>query len=90
MRPVDEVDAMGWVLRYEDDGMTIEEIALEAGRSSHTIRRWLVRLGYTPRRAGQREGVGHLNDTAYREPRDQHWLRPTARIVRPSVQRQYR
>lgn len=89
MTPVDEIDAMGWVLQYEDDGMTLEEIALEAGRSTATVRKWLVRLNYTPRRPGGREGVANLN-VANHEPRDQHSLRPAARIVQPRVVRGYR
>lgn len=86
---VTDAEARVWVRQYEDDGLTIEEIALEARRSTQTVRKWLVRLNYTPRRPGQREGTRPLN-LAHHEPRDQHWLRPSARIVQPRVVRGYR
>jgi transposase-like protein len=43
MKRVTEEEARQWLGLY-DDGISIEQIALEVGRSPETVRRWLHKL----------------------------------------------
>jgi hypothetical protein len=53
---------LAWKVLY-DDGLTLEEIALEYGAKTSTVR-WtgLLALGTRMRRPGQRAGTTHQND----------------------------
>lgn len=78
---------MTWADMYRD-GMTVEEIALDASASPTTVRRHLRAEGVEMRPKGERKGVERRLG-----PRsgDLEGLRePDARIVRPSVSRMFR
>ncbi len=56
-QPVTDVDRLKWKALYES-GMSIEEIALEVGRSMPTVRKYLAEAGTQMRPAAPR---GHYS-----------------------------
>lgn len=73
--------------KYEA-GATVEDLSLESGIYPGGVRRLLHEAGTEMRRPGQRVDTPHRHRAD--RSNDESNAMPTARIVRPSVQRQYR